>query len=137
MHDSAEVLRRKLAQQRKEATEKGLQDAGDLFKKIEEGIKDLASKQGVDRKQALVELNDLAKQLEARKKELGGEDKLQARARPDERHEKRPGRKTGRRLEKRPISKKPSTNCKSSKTTLKADKLDPKEQQRWPSSSTP
>jgi hypothetical protein len=76
LHDSTEVLRRKLAQQRKEATEKGLQDAGELFKKIEEGIKDLASKQGVDRKQALVQLNDLAKQLEARKKELGGEDKL-------------------------------------------------------------
>ena len=76
IHDSAEVLRRKLAQQRKEATEKGLVDAGDLFKKVEQGVKDLASKQGVDRKQALVELNDLAKQIEARKKELGGDDKL-------------------------------------------------------------
>ena len=76
IHDSAEGLRKKLAQQRKEASEKGLQDVGDLIKKVEQGIKDLANKEGVDRKQAMVQLNDLSKQLEARRKELGDKNKL-------------------------------------------------------------
>lgn len=76
IHDSAEALRKKLAQQRKEASEKGLQDVGDLIKKVEQGIKELTTKENVDRKQAMVQLNDLSKQLEARKKALGDDNKL-------------------------------------------------------------
>ncbi len=76
VQQSADALTRKLAQHRKEANEKGLQDAGELFKKIEEGARQIASKEGSDRKQALVKLNDLAKQLESRRDKLAGDDKL-------------------------------------------------------------
>jgi hypothetical protein len=127
VHDSAEVLRRKLAQQRKEATEKGLQDAGDLFKKIEEGIKDLASKQGVDRKQALVELNDLAKQLEARKKELGGEDKLKQQLGQMKDMKNGPAEKLADALKNGKFQK-ALNEMQKLEDALKADKLDPKEQ---------
>ncbi len=127
VHDSAEVLRRKLAQQRKEATEKGLQDAGDLFKKIEEGIKDLASKQGVDRKQALVELNDLAKQLEARKKELGGEDKLKQELGQMKDMKNGPAEKLADALKNGKFQK-ALNEMQKLEDALKADKLDPKEQ---------
>jgi hypothetical protein len=76
VQQSTEELRRKLAERRKEANEKGLPDAGDLFKKIEEGVKELAEKNGADKKQALVKLNDLSKQLESRREKLAGDDKL-------------------------------------------------------------
>ena len=59
-----------------EADEKGLKDAGDLFQKIEEGTKDLASKSTADRKDALVKLNDLAKDLESRRQKIGGTEQL-------------------------------------------------------------
>ncbi|HEV2969952.1 MAG TPA: hypothetical protein VGY55_08175 [Pirellulales bacterium] len=76
LQQSAEALRKKLAERQKEAAEQGLKDGGDLFKKIEQGIKDLAKKDGLDQKQALVKLNDFAKELEARREKLGGDDKL-------------------------------------------------------------
>jgi hypothetical protein len=127
VHDSAEVLRRKLAQQRKEATEKGLQDAGDLFKKIEEGIKDLASKQGVDRKQALVQLNDLAKQLESRKKELGGDDKLKQELNQMKDMKNGPAEKLADTLKNGKFQK-ALNELQKLEDELKADKLDPKDQ---------
>ena len=76
IQQSVEALRKKLAERKREATEKGLKDAGDLFKKIEQATRDLAKKEGVDRKQALRKLNDLAKQLEQRRDKLGGNDLL-------------------------------------------------------------
>ncbi|HEV3417642.1 MAG TPA: hypothetical protein VG056_12535 [Pirellulales bacterium] len=75
LQQSAEALRKKLAERQKEAAEQGLKE-GDLFKKIEQGLKDLAKKDGLDQKQALVKLNDFAKELEARHEKLGGDDKL-------------------------------------------------------------
>ena len=47
-----------------------------LFKKIEQGTKDLAEKSDLDRKQALVKLNDLAKEMEKRRDKLADDEKL-------------------------------------------------------------
>lgn len=73
---SAEVLRKKLAERRKQAEEQGLKDAAGLFKKLENGTKKLADKSEGDRKKALVKLNDLARQLEKRQRRLGGSQKM-------------------------------------------------------------
>lgn len=74
---STEALRKRLIERRKEAREQGLKDAEDLFAKLEQGTKELAKTDAADRKQALVKLNDLAKDLEKRRQRLGGGDKLQ------------------------------------------------------------
>ncbi len=75
--NALESLRKKLEEQRKKlAQEKGLKAADDLFKQIEQGTRDLAQKEKLDRSQAHVKLNDLAKQLEERRQKLGGEDAL-------------------------------------------------------------
>jgi len=73
---SAEELQKKLAETRKEAAAKGLEEVEGELKKIEEGTKKLAKKEGADRKKALVDLNELAKQLEERREKLGGGEKL-------------------------------------------------------------
>jgi len=72
---TTEVLRRKLAERQEEARKKGLKDAEQLFTKLEQGTKQLVKNEG-DRKQALVKLNDLAKDLEKRRQDLGGNDRL-------------------------------------------------------------
>ena len=72
---TSEVLRRKLAERQEEAHKKGLKDAEELFTKLEQGTKQLV-KNDEDRKQALVKLNDLAKDLEKRRDDLGGNDRL-------------------------------------------------------------
>ena len=59
----------------KEAQEKDLKEA-DALAKLEAGLKELA-KGNEDRHQALVKMNDLNKQLEERREQLRGGDKLQ------------------------------------------------------------
>jgi chemotaxis protein histidine kinase CheA len=70
------ALAQKLEEQRKEAEKRDLKDAEQLFKKLEQGTKDLAEKSQGDRKKALVELNDLAKELEKQREKLGGADQV-------------------------------------------------------------
>jgi len=72
---SADVLRRKLAERRKAAEKLGLKDAERLFQKLEQGSEELASRPR-DRKQALVELKDLNRQLALRREQLGGAERL-------------------------------------------------------------
>ncbi|MCA9245558.1 MAG: hypothetical protein KDA42_00555 [Planctomycetales bacterium] len=75
--NSAEVLKRKLADRRKEAQMKGLKEAEDFLRKVEQGTETLTKQGDVDKKQALVKLNDLAKELEKKKGERGDVDQLQ------------------------------------------------------------
>lgn len=90
---SAEAMRRKLIERRKDAREKDLKDAEELFAKLEQGAKQLTKADVNDRKQALVELNDLAKDIEKRKQQLGGGDQLQNQLKNLKNIEKGPGDK--------------------------------------------
>ena len=72
---STEALRRKLVERRKQAEKLGLKDAEQLFKRLEQGSRDMTAKK-TDRKKALVELNDYARQLERRRKQLGGAEEI-------------------------------------------------------------
>ena len=74
---SAEELRKKIAERVKEAEKKDLKDATHLLKEIEKGTKDLADKKSVDQKDAAVKLNDLAKQLENCRSQLGARETLE------------------------------------------------------------
>jgi len=76
-HDNAtKKLRERLANRRKEAAKKGLKDAEGLFRELEKQTEKMAEAKAVDRKQSLVKINDLAKQLEKRRQKLGGKQQL-------------------------------------------------------------
>jgi hypothetical protein len=72
---SAEAVRKKIEERRKQAEKEGLKDAEGLFKKIEQGTREL-EKQNSDRTKATVKMNDLIKQLEERREQIGGKDSL-------------------------------------------------------------
>jgi len=75
--NALESFRKKLEEQHKKlAEEKGLKAADDLFKKIEEGTRDLSQKETLDPSKAHVKLNDLAKELEQKRQQLGGDKAL-------------------------------------------------------------
>ncbi len=74
--NSAQTLGKRLEEKRAEAIEKGLQDADDILKKIADGTRKLSDQEKADPKQALLELNDLAKDLQRRRDRLVVEDKL-------------------------------------------------------------
>ena len=67
---SAEDLRQKLVVRRKQAEKDGLKDASELLKRLEEGTKEIQAQ--TQREKALVKLNDLARELQERRKQLGG-----------------------------------------------------------------
>ena len=74
--NSTQKLIKKSEQLKRQAAEKGLQDASDLFKRLEAGVDSLKAKENVDRKQAMVKLNDLAKAVQERQRELLSRDSL-------------------------------------------------------------
>ena len=73
---STSALKRKLAERRKLAEQEGLKEAERLFKRLEQGTKDLNAKTDGDRKKTLVKLNDLAQQLRERREKLGGAERI-------------------------------------------------------------
>ncbi len=77
IENSSDGLVRKLKEQRKQAEQLKLKDAQDLFKRLEEGTEDLADQTKGDRKEALKKLNDLAREINQRRQELGGAERIQ------------------------------------------------------------
>ncbi|MDZ4779559.1 MAG: hypothetical protein SGJ19_04840 [Planctomycetia bacterium] len=76
MKEQGEVMKRLAQERQKELKEKNLPDAEKFFKKLEDGADRLQKQDTTDRKKALVELNDLAKDLEQRREALGGKEKI-------------------------------------------------------------
>ena len=74
---STQALKARLAEKQKRVEESGLKDAEQLFKKLHMGLDEMSKDGDVDRKKALVKINDLAKELEQRRKALGDPEKMQ------------------------------------------------------------
>lgn len=68
---SSETLRRKLEERRREAEELGLADAEQLFRDLEKGTRDIEKDKDLDKRKALVKLNDLNREVEQRREKLG------------------------------------------------------------------
>ncbi len=70
-------LKKALLQKKKEAEEKGLKDAEAFFKQLEDAVIDPdKAKDPKTQKDALLKLNDLAKDLQKKRDQLGGADKV-------------------------------------------------------------
>jgi hypothetical protein len=72
---ATQKLQEKLRENQKKAEELGLKDT-DALKEINKEIDKLVNKDTADRKDTLLKLNDMAKEVEKRKQELGGADKM-------------------------------------------------------------
>ncbi len=69
-------LKNKLLEQRKEAQKAGLKDAEALLERLEEETEELSRSDTSNRKDALVKLNDLKRQMENRQKQIGGAEEI-------------------------------------------------------------
>jgi hypothetical protein len=72
---ATQKLQEKLRESEKRAAEEGLKDL-DVLKEMNKELDKLANKSQVDRKEAMLKINDLAKDIEKRRQELGGADKM-------------------------------------------------------------
>lgn len=71
-----EELKKKIEAQVKKAEEKGLKDAEVILKEVNEQVGKLQGKEGTDKKDALLKLNDLKSEIQAQRDKLGGADKM-------------------------------------------------------------
>lgn len=69
-------LKNKLLDQRKEAQKAGLKDAETLFERLAEETEELTRGDKDNRKDALIKLNDLKRQMENRQKQIGGAEEI-------------------------------------------------------------
>ncbi len=76
IQNSTDELKKKWAEQRKQAEQKDLKSA-ELFLKLEKGVGDLNKLDDVDKKKALVKLKDLEEEIKKRRDEVGDMNKLQ------------------------------------------------------------
>jgi len=72
----AAKLKKTIAQQRKKAEAEGLDEAKEMLERMEAELNKIAARDNIDRKQAMIELNDLKKQLEERRKQLGSSEAM-------------------------------------------------------------
>lgn len=72
----AKQLQKRLAQQKRKAEAEGLTEAKEMLEKIEADLDKLANRKDLDRKEAMIALNDLKKQLEERREKLGDSDQM-------------------------------------------------------------
>jgi hypothetical protein len=73
---ASDSLQRKLIEQRKEAQKANLKDAQMLFQRLAEETEELTRGDSDSRKDALVKLNDLKRQMENRQKQISGAEEI-------------------------------------------------------------
>ena len=77
VQNSTDSLKKKIEERKKQALEEGLPEASELFDKLEKGVESIKQKGDTDRQKTLVKLNDLARDLQERQKELMNRDEMQ------------------------------------------------------------
>ncbi len=73
---AATQLKKRIQQQKRKASAEGLKEAEELFEKMEADLDKIAKRENMDRKEAMIALNDLKKQLEERREQLGSPDQM-------------------------------------------------------------
>lgn len=73
---TTEALKKKISDQRKKAEAAGLKDAAEMFTKLEAKVDKMAQREAVNPKEAMIAMNDLKKQLDERRKQIGDPESL-------------------------------------------------------------
>ena len=72
----AEQLKKRIQAQRRKATNEKLKESQEIFEKVEAELNKLTDQKPVNRKEAMIAMNDLKKQLEERRQKLGSPDQM-------------------------------------------------------------
>jgi tetratricopeptide (TPR) repeat protein len=96
----ASQLKKRIQQQRRKADAEGLTESRELFEKMEADLDKIASKQEMNRKEAMIAMNDLKKQLEERREQLGSSEQMRRAMSQMKGLESGPGEKVAKSMEK-------------------------------------
>lgn len=74
---AVEQLKKRIQTQRRKAEVEGLEESEDLFRKMEADLDKIAKQNKLNRKDAMIAMNDLKKELEQRREQLGSPEQVQ------------------------------------------------------------
>lgn len=77
----SETINKQMAERKKQAEKENLKEAEQLFRKLEEGTRQMAATPP-EREKAFSQLNDLSRQLQERREQLGGAEKVKEQLNP-------------------------------------------------------
>lgn len=78
VRNAAESLKKRLQQQINRSEAAGLEEAEAFFRKLQREVDQLTSKPNIGPREAMIELNDIKKQMDQRRDQLGGNDQMKS-----------------------------------------------------------
>ncbi len=96
----AKQLKKRIEQQRRKAESEGLKEATELYQKMEAELDEITKREKMDRKDAMIAMNDLKKQLADRRKQLGSSEQMRKALAQMKGLEAGPGEKVAKSIEK-------------------------------------
>ncbi|QDT02428.1 hypothetical protein K227x_08040 [Rubripirellula lacrimiformis] len=97
---AATQLKKRIQQQKRKADAEGLKEAKEMYEKMESQLDKITSKKDMDRKDAMIAMNDLKKQLEERREQLGSSEQMRRAMSQMKGLESGPGEKVAKSIEK-------------------------------------
>ena len=95
----ASQLKKRIQQQRRKAEAEDLKEAQELFEKMESELDKITKRQNMNKKDAMIAMNDLKKQLEERRERLGSPEQLRRAMSQMKGLESGPGEKVAKSIE--------------------------------------
>jgi len=96
----AKQLKKRIQQQRRKAESEGLKEATELYEKMEAKLDKITKREKMDRKEAMIAMNDLKKQLQDRRKQLGSSEQMRKALAQMKGLDAGPGEKVAKAIEK-------------------------------------
>ncbi|KAA1260797.1 hypothetical protein LF1_33390 [Rubripirellula obstinata] len=96
----AKQLKKRIEQQKRKADSQGLTEAKEMYEKMESELDKLTNKKSMNRKDAMIAINDLKKQLDDRRKELGSSEQMRKALSQMKGLQSGPGEKVAKAIEK-------------------------------------
>lgn len=96
----AKQLKKRIEQQKRKADAQGLEEAKEMYEKMQSELDKLTNKKSLNRKDAMIAINDLKKQLEERRKELGSSEGVRKALSQMQGLESGPGEKVAKAIQK-------------------------------------
>lgn len=126
---AAADLKKRVQQQRKDAEERGLKESTELFEKMERQLDKITGAKSLNRKDALIELNELKDQIQERKDRLGSPDQIRKMMSQMNGLEGGPAKKIAEQIQKGDFGK-AAEEMKKLAEQIKDGKLDEKEKEK-------
>lgn len=96
----AAQLKKRIVQQKRKAEAEGLKETQELFERMEADLNKITKRDSLNKKDAMIAMNDLKKQLEERREQLGSSDQMRKALSQMEGLESGPGEKVAKSIAK-------------------------------------